>query len=123
MPGIDGHHAAGSSAVGEDAVGVDDDAATSDPGLATRISSPLRKGGTASLAWGRDCPCAWDRWSSRCWVFRRAEDAVGVDDDVAAADPRPRDKDWQPAAQGGGTAVPAWGRDYPCAWDHWSPCY
>ena len=39
--------------LGEDAVGVGEDAAAADPGQGMRISSPLRKGGTAGQVWGR----------------------------------------------------------------------
>ena len=39
------------------------------------------------MARGRFCPCVWDRWSPRCWVFGGGEDTVGVDDNAAAADP------------------------------------
>ena len=65
-------------------------------------------GGTAGRARGRDCPCAWDRWSLRCWVFRGGEDAVGVDDNAAAADPNHATRITSPLRKGGG-AGRVWG--------------
>ena len=56
MPGIAGRHADGSSAGGEHAVGVDDDAAAADPGHATRIGSPLRKRGNRRPGAGEGLP-------------------------------------------------------------------
>ena len=51
-------------------------------GLAARCAS----GGTAGPTWGRDCPCACDYWSPHCRVFLSGVDAVGFDDNAAAAD-------------------------------------
>ena len=40
------------------------------------------------MAWGRDCPCAWDCWSlATLLCLPLGKDAVGVDEDAAAADP------------------------------------
>ena len=72
---------------GEDVVGVDDDAAAADPGHATRIGSPLRKGGNRRPGAGEGLPLCLGSLVATLMGLPRGEDAVGVDDDAAAAEP------------------------------------